>query len=271
MKTRDISHYKIVKMIFIIINKILFITNFDNVINFQSRSQKEREIPFDIKLEKEFMELYERCKEYSMTSVERMFSLYKAVDYVVKKKIPGDIVECGVWKGGSMMLCALTLLKMNDKERKIYLYDTYNGMTQPTEKDIRSYDGFKAKTKYNLLKKKNLKWDYASLDEVKKNLFSTKYPKENLIFGEGKVEDTIPNLIPKKISLLRLDTDWYESTYHELNHLYPKLSVNGILILDDYGHWKGAKDATDQYIQENNIKILFNRNDKTGRLGIKMN
>ncbi len=266
MKNRSIA-----LIVLSVINKLLRILHFNFLFMIKSNDSKEKIIPIDIQGEKGFMDLYKKCKDYTMTSVERMFSLYKAIEFIVDNKIPGDIVECGVWKGGSMMLCALKLLEMGEITRKIYLYDTYKGMTEPSHHDIRTFDNFKAKTKYDKLKHKGIKWDYASLNEVKRNCISTGFPKMNLIFIEGRIEETIPQTVPKKISILRLDTDWYESTYHELYHLYPKLSVNGILILDDYGHWKGAKEATDKYIKENNIKILFNRNDKTGRLGIKMN
>jgi len=108
-----------------------------------------------------------------------------------------------------MMLCAFTLLKMNDTKRKIYLYDTYQGMAEPTEKDLRSYDNFNAIEKFDYLKKHNVKWFYVPLKNVQENLFSTDYPKDNFIFIEGKVEDTIPKILPEKISILRLDTDWF--------------------------------------------------------------
>jgi len=100
---------------------------------------------------------------------------------------------------------------------------------------------------------------------------STKYPKDNLIFVKGKVENTIPAIIPDKISILRLDTDWYESTYHELVYLFPKLVKDGVLIIDDYGHWKGAREAINRYFQEKKIKILLNRIDYTSRIAIKSN
>jgi hypothetical protein len=86
----------------------------------------------------------------------------------------------------------------------------------------------------------------------------------------GKVEDTIPADIPEKIALLRLDTDWYESTKHELIHLFPRLQKGGVLIIDDYGFWKGARKAVDEYFAENNIQILLNRIDDTGRMAIKL-
>jgi len=268
MKNRNIAQNKFINRIIPIINRILEFANFDSTVKIESRYTKEQVIPYDI--DKEFLEIYEKSKDFTMTTIERMFSLYKAVDYIIKNEIPGDIVECGVWKGGSMMLCALAFMKMNDTRRKIYLYDTYQGMTEPTHHDIGAKNNIEAKYKYNLLKKENKKWAYAPLKEVKYNLYSTGYPKNNLIFIKGKVEATIPSVMPDTISILRLDTDWFDSTYHELIYLYPKLSLNGILILDDYGHWKGAKKATDKYFQENNINILLNRIDNTGRLAIKL-
>jgi hypothetical protein len=97
----------------------------------------------------------------------------------------------------------------------------------------------------------------------------TNYPQDKLNYVVGKVEDTIPETLPRKIALLRLDTDWYESTLHELNHLYPLLTEGGVLIIDDYGHWQGAKKAVDEYIEKNKLKILLNRIDYTGRIAIK--
>ena len=205
-----------------------------------------------------------------MTSVERMYSLYNAVEYVINANIPGDIVECGVWKGGSSMISALTLLNKGNTNKNLYMYDTYSGMSEPTEKDA-DFKGNSPLEEWKRSEKGNInEWCFSPLEEVQKNIFSTGYPKENLHFVKGKVEDTIPKTIPEEISILRLDTDWYESTYHELKHLFPLLSKKGVLIIDDYGHWSGSKDAVDQYFQENNIKILLNRIDYTGRISIKM-
>lgn len=226
------------------------------------------ELPSD--MDPEFEPIFYKCKDYTMTSKERMYALYNAIKYVSEYNIEGDIVECGVWKGGSSMISALTLNRMEKSEKKIYMYDTYSGMSEPTKKDI-DYEGNESIPKWKKLKKDNLnEWDYAPLKEVQKNMFSTGYPKENIFFIKGKVEDTIPNTIPNKISLLRLDTDWYESTYHELIHLFPLLSEGGVIIIDDYGHWKGAKEAVDEYFHENSIQILLNRVDYTGRIGIKL-
>ena len=80
----------------------------------------------------------------------------------------------------------------------------------------------------------------------------------------------MPGYLPSGIALLRLDTAWYESIKHELEHLYPLLVAGGVIIIDDYGHWKGAKKAVDEYIKDNNLPLLLNRLDYTGRIGIKL-
>jgi len=220
-------------------------------------------------MEEEFIQLFTQCEAYTMTSMARMYCLYKATEYVVTDEIPGDIVECGVWRGGSSMLCALTLLRLKETARKIYLYDTYAGMSEPTEQDV-DYVARKASHTWSRKQREGFNaWAYCPLETVQNNLFSTGYPPEKLVFVKGKVEDTIPGIVPDRISLLRLDTDFYASTHHELVHLFPRLSKNGVIILDDYGHWLGAREAADRYFAENAIHILLNRIDHDARIGIK--
>jgi O-methyltransferase len=108
------------------------------------------------------------------------------------------------------------------------------------------------------------------LDIVMEAIESTAYPSEKVHYIKGMVEQTIPEFVPKKIALLRLDTDWYESTKHELEHLFPRLSKGGVLIIDDYGHWQGARKAVEEYLKKNDVKILLNRIDYTGRMGVKI-
>ncbi len=210
---------------------------------------------------------------FTMTGPLRTISLIRAVEYIIINKIPGDFVECGVWKGGSMMLLAKTLLKHGINNRDLYLYDTFEGMSEPTDLDI-SFDDKKAE---NLLKleidaKQNgyNVWCYSTLEEVKENMISTGYNADNIHLYKGKVEETIPGKIPQKIALLRLDTDWYESTLHELKYLYPLLTQKGVLIIDDYGQWMGQRKAVDEYIAQNEIDIFLNRIDFSSRLAIKV-
>ena len=158
---------------------------------------------------------------------------------------------------------------MNALSRKIYCYDTYEGSVKPGARDV-DYKNTSGDKLWSIFESKNSKLCYVPLDEVKKNLFSTGYPENNFVFVKGKVEDTIPHTMPEKISLLRLDTDWYESTYHEFLHLFPRLSKHGVVIIDDYGFWKGSREATDTFFRENKVKILLNRLDYSGRIGIKV-
>jgi O-methyltransferase len=225
---------------------------------------------YDLDIEKEFIATHVQVKNKTMTSQERQYALFKAVEYIEKNNIEGDIVECGVWKGGSSMLIAQTLKNKDDFTRTLYLYDTFAGMSEPTEKDKTAHSGLPAWGRWNerQLEDKN-EWDYASLSEVKKNMESVGYPNGKVLYVQGKVEETIPKTIPEKIALLRLDTDWYESTKHELEYLFPKLVPGGILIIDDYGHWEGARAAVDEYLKEKDIRMFLNRIDYTGRLGIR--
>lgn len=218
------------------------------------------------------VEICNAVKPYTMTSPERVAALINSVRYVVKNNVKGAFVECGVWKGGSTIAMLLALKDLNEDRRNIYLYDTFSGMSAPRDEDI-SIIGTNALDKFAETKITNdsSDWCLSSLEEVKKNVLNTGYNKESLFFIEGKVEDTIPKNIPEEIAILRLDTDWYESTKHELTHLFPLLKPNGILIIDDYGHWEGARKAVDEYIKDNNIHILLNRIDYTGRIAVKAN
>jgi len=217
-----------------------------------------------------FMQLYQFCRPYTMTSPERLFALYQAVQYVVNNHIPGDFVECGVWKGGSSMMIARVLQSMGITDRTIWMYDTYEGMTEPTADD-KDYQGFEAEKLLNASDKSdsNSVWCYSSLEEVQLNLKKTEYNESLIKFVKGKVEESIPGEMPGSVALLRLDTDWYASTYHEMTHLYPILEIRGVLIIDDFGHWEGAKKAILQYFDEHELYPLMNRIDNTGRILVK--
>jgi O-methyltransferase len=220
-------------------------------------------------LEPDFLALHDRCKPYTRTSVERMYALYQASRYLVRAAIPGAVVECGVWRGGSTMIAAMALAASGDTSRELWLYDTYEGMSEPTAAD-RDWRGISAAElmRKGEANKETSVWCYSPVDEVRGNMARTGYPVDRMRFIKGKVEDSIPGQAPAQIALLRLDTDFYESTYHELRHLYPRLAPGGVLIIDDYGHWAGARKATDQYFAELGRPVLLQRIDYTGRMAI---
>lgn len=209
--------------------------------------------------------IFREVRSWTLTTPERIYALIQAVRYISANSIPGAIVECGVWKGGSMAAAARTLIAAGDMRRDLYLFDTFQGMPAPTSMDV-EYSG---KTAADVIASEPEKLCVAPLDTVRAVMRGTGYPAERIHFVQGRVEDTIPEAAPESIGLLRLDTDWYESTKHELVHLFPRVSKSGVVIIDDYGHWKGARRACDEYFSEQHIPILLNRIDYTGRIAVK--
>ncbi|MDM8553374.1 TylF/MycF/NovP-related O-methyltransferase [Desulfococcaceae bacterium HSG7] len=241
-----------------------------DIIKYRSKGVRKRTKMYPRDFTEHHRNTCDLVKPYTGTGPERVKALLDSVEYIVANKIDGAIVECGVWRGGSTMAMAFALIKASDETRDLYLYDTFAGMSKPTDVDISVYGDNACKTfPETMISEDASSWCLATLEDVKQNVFSTGYPKEKFHFIKGKVENTIPANIPKSIALLRLDTDWYESTKHELKHLFPLLKPNGILIIDDYGHWEGARKAVDEYIDENKLIILLNRIDYTGRIAVK--
>ncbi len=223
--------------------------------------------------DKDDIALVKQVQHFTSTTPERIYALVKATEYIVNNDIPGAFVECGVYRGGSAVVIISTLLRLNKTDRHLYLFDTFEGMTEPTSLDI-NYSGEKAS---DLLQQEmqhryevGSVWAYSPISDVQRVVLASGYDASKVHFVQGQVEHTIPTQAPDSIALLRLDTDWYESTRHELIHLYPLVSTNGVLLIDDYGHWQGAKKATDEYLEEHNIPLLLNRIDYSGRIGIKI-
>jgi len=233
-----------------------------DIIHFPPRYQV---IPPDFR--KDELEILRQVRPWTMTSPDRIYALIQAVRYLSANGIPGAMVECGVWKGGSMATVARTLLQLQDVSRELYLFDTFEGMTVPTVKDL-NYAGKKASQVLRDIP--GDRCEDAPLEQVKEVLYGTGYAREKIHFVRGRVEETVPASAPDPIALLRLDTDWYDSTKHELVHLFPRLSKAGVIIIDDYGHWRGAREACDEYFAQNHIPILLNRIDYTGRIALKL-
>ena len=209
---------------------------------------------------------------YTMTSPERQVALIDAVDHVVARGIPGAMVECGVWRGGSALAMVMRLQQLGVNDRPVYLYDTYEGMTEPTDLDVSDFDEPALDTWENA---PGRPWEQLfdgqnfNLEAVREVVGSTAYPTDLLHFVVGDVLETLPTQAPASVALLRLDTDWYESTRHELEHLYPRLSRSGVLIVDDYGHWQGSRQAVDEYFSSDVPRPLLLGVDYTCRVGVK--
>ena len=197
---------------------------------------------------------------FTMTSVERIGALYDSLEYIRANNIQGDFVECGVWKGGNILgiIEYLAFHKMTD--RKVFLYDTFEGMTPPQDID-KDLNGRKAESILEDV------MCISPIDEVRETILRSSFPMANVTFVVGDVCKTLNNannLHKNNLALLRLDTDWYASTKKEMEVLYPKLNFGGVLIVDDYGHWKGSKTAVDEYFEGQGILPRIEQIDYTG-------
>jgi O-methyltransferase len=252
-----------------IIKNILNYTNFRIV---HKDNWYERQVNLIPEISDEDFRFIKSLENYSMCPPAAHWSIIQSIKYISQKKIAGDFVECGVFKGGNLILMNHQMKKLN-LSKKIFAFDTFDGMSEPTvyDKDLKDKSADKT---FNNYKDRNEKWCYGSLEEVKKNLeqYDKNY-QNNFNLIKGKVEDTLKknDNLPDKISLLRLDTDFYESTKIELEVLYPRLSKGGILIIDDYGHWKGSQKAVDEYLDLKNNFYFLHRVDYGTRLLIKDN
>jgi hypothetical protein len=206
---------------------------------------------------------------YTLTSMERIAAVVSAVRHLSRSGIQGDIVECGVWRGGSMLAAVRTLLAEGDTARTCWLYDTFTRMPPPGEKDFDIWGRHASEYFEGPVDPHDTDgYRYLPLEEVRTLLSGTGYPADQLRFVAGMVEETIPGEVPEQIALLRLDTDWYESTKHELEHLYPRMVDGGLVIIDDYGQFTGARDAVDEYFAGLASPPYLQRIDWTGRLAV---
>uniref|UniRef100_A0A6C0LZF0 Methyltransferase n=1 Tax=viral metagenome TaxID=1070528 RepID=A0A6C0LZF0_9ZZZZ len=183
---------------------------------------------------------------------ERTIGMYNCIQDIIDKNIKGDFVEAGVAQGVSSAFAILMLKTRNSTERDCWLYDTFEGIENQKggwDRPLEWEKDLYGKSAANMWDNGSLSRPYYSrtVDFVKNKIVQTGYPENKLHFIKGKVEDTIPDAIPSKISILRLDTDFYLSTKHELEHLYPLLEKGGYLLIDDYGHFTGAKKAVHEY------------------------
>ena len=208
-------------------------------------------------------------------SAEAIVTLIRSVEHVTRHAIPGALVECGVWRGGNIEVMVRTLQHLGVRDRDVYLYDTFAGMPQPDACDDEGLDcasNNRATWEQHRTEADGAAgsdWMRAGVDLVRERLDPLGYPGERLHFVKGLVEDTIPRVMPDRIAILRLDTDFYRSTKHELMHLYPRLQRGGILIIDDYGAMPGSRRATDEFAAEQQTGWFLNRVDAHVRLLVK--
>jgi hypothetical protein len=203
-------------------------------------------------------QLLAAAKGLSMTSPIAQWELIQAIRYVENRGIEGDLVECGVWRGGNLVIAGLLRSRLGF-DRQIWAYDTFAGMTAPTEADFKPGQELDVEKKFADLERGDRnEWCYASEQDVLQN-FESHVGNRNLRTIRGPVEETLTRAenLPEKIAILRLDTDFYESTKAELEILYPRLSKGGVLIVDDYGEWAGARKAVDEYFSGQGVWLHY--------------
>lgn len=228
-------------------------------------ASSKRKFPADY--DAEYRAIIKAVRPYTMASDEKLHALISATRYIHEHAVHGAVVECGVWRGGGMHTVARTLDYLGDHSRELYLFDTFEGMPEPTEEDVR-YDGAAAA---DLLASKPYEariWAYASLGDVKDGFAQVPYPAECVHYVQGPVEETVPEQAPEEIALLRLDTDWYVSTRHEFEYLYPKLVSGGVLFIDDFGWFQGSRQATEEFLERTGERLLLIRT-ASGRVAVK--
>ncbi len=232
-------------------------------------SRINSKIRYPVEFTKRDIEIFNYVYERNLTMIgkQRMFSNILIAKWITQNELEGDFVECGVWRGGSTLLVKMIFEEYGNNS-KVWLFDTFKGMTQPTDVDI-NFSGELAKVKYLKSKKTDyVDWAYAGYKDVKDNFIRSGVKIDDCVFVKGDVLKTIPryNDKLKKISFLRLDTDWYESTKIELDYFYPKIVKDGFLVIDDYGHWGGSRKAADQYFHKNQINEFKNMIDSSSRM-----
>jgi len=205
-----------------------------------------------------FWRLHAKCAPYSLLTPEKFYNLYAAIQYVCDRQIPGDIIECGVWKGGAVLLVADVLASRKMLDYDIFLYDTFAGFVERSASDV-NYAGVEiGKVKHKFF-----------LDETRANVALSDYPVDKIHFVPGDVRETVQGDKHEQIALLRLDTDTYASTLHELTALYDKIVSGGVLIVDDYGYSRGCREAVESFF-ETRPKLLLQRPNSGARTGIKI-
>ena len=211
---------------------------------------------WDLVSPSEFSSLYRQVRAYTMCSNARLRGLHRAVRYAVAHGIPGDVVECGSARGGSAALMGLTLRRLGAR-RKVWLFDTFEGLPAPTanDPDFEIADLFTGTC-------------IGTLDEVRR-LFQRLNVVEGAEFVKGLFQHTLPVAPISQIAVLHIDGDWYESVKVCLDQLYDKVVPGGVIQLDDYGYWLGARRAVDEFFERRGIQADLQRLDYSGRSLVK--
>lgn len=222
---------------------------------FEEKTRRAHELNFYKSLPYDFQELFIKCKAFTMLSRERLYDFYTSINYIVDAKIPGDIVEIGCWAGGSISMARMALNQRKDDSiaRTVLGYDTFTGHSKPSDDE---YDVWGKNQAERFDELRGEPWAMQSEETVTANILNILGNHEGIKLIKGKIEETARRHKPHKISILRIDVDWYEPTYESLEQFYGILETGGILIVDDYGHHSGSKKAVDEFFKNKPVKFF---------------
>jgi O-methyltransferase len=195
-----------------------------------------------------FWDEYERAKPFSMLHVTGFWNLFEAVRTVVENRVPGDVVECGCLFGGCSIFVRRRLDQLGARDRMLHVFDTFEGFPDGSFDSKGGVIGIGPR--------------YQDFSDIVAANLASQARSDGVTLHQGMVEDTLVDFAVGPLALVRLDTDFYDSTRVELEVLYPALSPGGALIIDDYGIYDGARRATDEYFAAHGPRPLLVRVDK---------
>lgn len=200
--------------------------------------------------------MFYKVRPLTMVSYARLRGLHDAVMHVANHDIPGDVVECGVARGGSAAMLGLTMRQMGIR-RDLWLFDTFQGLPSPSPQDA----DFEIAALY-------CGACVGSVEDVRRSL-STLGIRENLHFIPGLFQNTLLTAPVSSVAILHIDGDWYESVKSCLESFYDKVSPGGVIQFDDYAHWAGARKAVDEFFAKRGKRLMLRKLDFAGRQMIK--
>jgi O-methyltransferase len=210
---------------------------------FRIKKSRRKQIDSDFRggIPANVQDLIKMVQPYTMVDALRLSMLHQLAQEIPDE---GDVVECGVCNGGSAAVLASVI--RNQPKKSLWLYDTFHGLPPPTASDgpdAQKYSG-------QLI---------GCLDRVNEVLTLVGFPEERLVIREGLFKDSFKRALPQKVALLHLDADWYDGIFEALETFYPLMPVGGIVILDDFGHWEGTREAFYDFCKRYDIRPLLER------------
>ena len=210
-------------------------------------------------------------REHTMLSRKRLYSLYECVLACEKHDIPGDYVECGVWKGGAVGLMALANLRYGKVRRQLHLFDTFAGIPEP-DGEVDGQRAVEEARQHGVAALGRLTPNPELYDNMGRGVGTVEtnrqlleqiigYDGASVHYHQGLFQKTLPAVAPTidSVAILRLDGDWYASTKVCLQFLYDKVARGGFVIIDDYGAYEGCKKAVDEFLAGRKIAIRLRR------------